>query len=305
MALSFKSICRQIEKLHAGLAPQLKRAARHAIDNPDDVALLSMRQFSAKADVHPSTMTRLVKALNLNGYDDFQEPFRSRLRTRPEAPYSQNAKYIQSRIKDHKTNSTEIMIHEMMDMEHSNLSAIVENIGHDILSQCANKIAGARHVYVGGVRSCYPVAFYFQYAYSMFKSNVSLIDGRGGTFADDLRDVEKGDVLLAISFSPYGRNMVHAVDYASKRGANIIAITDSTLSPILKEKNTTPLIVRTSSPSFFHSVVPAMSAVQALVLLLMANGGEGALKKLSESEAQLNTFEAYWSGKNGHAIKGY
>ncbi|MDH3335936.1 MAG: MurR/RpiR family transcriptional regulator [Rhodospirillaceae bacterium] len=297
MAPSFKSICRQIEKLHSGLAPQLKRAARHALDHPDDVALLSMRQLAIKADVHPSTMTRLVKALNLNGYDDFQEPFRTRLRTRPEALYSKNAKSIQSRSKNHGADGAAAMMGEMMDTEHSNLNAIAENIGHETLSQCANAMANARHVYVGGVRSCYPVAFYFQYACSMFKNNVSLIDGRGGTFADDLRGVEKGDVLLAISFTPYGRNMVHAVDYASGRGAHIIAITDSILSPILKAKNTTPLIVQTSSPSFFHSVVPAMSVVQTLVLFLMANGGENALKKLSESEAQLNTFEAYWPNR--------
>jgi len=54
------------------------------------------------------------------------------------------------------------------------------------------------------------------------------------------------------------------------------------------------LLVRTSSPSMFHSVVPAMSVAQALILLMMAEGGEKALSELTETESLLSEFEAYW-----------
>lgn len=290
MGLNFQVLCQQIENAYAGLSPQLKQAARHALDHPDDIALLSMRQFAAKADVHPSTMVRLVKVLGISGYPAFQEPFQSRLRTRPEEHYSKSARSIQA----HASRSADAMLSEMLDMEHANLDSIADSVGFDALNTCADMIAKARHVYVGGVRSCYPAAFYFQYACRMFEDNVSLLDGRGGTFADDLRGAGQDDVLLAISFAPYGRNIVHAVEYASHRGAQVIALTDSPVSPLLKTRDAVPLIVRTSSPSFFHSVVPAMSVVQALVLLLMAQGGEQALAELSESENQLSAFGAYW-----------
>lgn len=289
--MDFHVIRQQIERVYPDLSPRLKSAARHALDHPDDIALLSMRQFAAKADVHPSTMVRLAKVLEFDGYEAFRKPFQSRLRTGPEAPYSRSARSIQAR----GPGNARAMFDEMMRMEHANLDSVAETLGYDALAHCAEAIARARHVYVGGIRSCYPVAFHFHYACRMFEDKISLLDGRGGTFADGLRGVGKGDILLAISFAPYSRNIVHAVGYASDRGASVIALTDSALSPLLKGKKTTPLILRTSSPSFFHSIVPVISVVQALSLLLVANGGKQALGRLSESEAQLSAFDAYWS----------
>jgi len=283
-------LCQHIEDVYAGLSPQLKQAARHALDHPDDIALLSMRQFAAKADVHPSTMVRLAKVLGLDGYTAFQDPFQTRLRTRPEEHYTSNARSLQARA----SGSMDAMLSEMLAMEHANLDSIANDVGFDVLSKCADKIKQARHIYVGGVRSCYPAAFYFQYACRMFENNVTLLDGRGGTFADDLRGAGEDDVLIAISFAPYSRAIVRSVEYASSHGAHVIAVTDSALSPVLKADGTIPIVVRTSSPSFFHSVIPAMSVMQALVLLLLADGGEDALAELSESETQLSTFGAYW-----------
>ena len=299
MGLNFQLVSQQIEDAYAGLSPQLKQAARYALDHPDDIALLSMRQSAANADVHPSTMVRLVKVLGIDGFANFQEAFRSRLRTGPAGTYSNSARSIQAR----GPNSQHVMLTEMMSMEHANLDSISEALGYDALLQCADLIAGARRVYVGGVRSCYPAAFYFKYACRLFEGNVSLLDGHGGTFADGLRGVGEGDVLLAISFAPYSRNVVRAVDYASDRGARIIALTDSTLSTLLSAENAVPLIIRTSSPSLFPSMVPAMSVVQALVLLLVANGGEDALGKVSESEQQLGAFDTYWSDDDRRTMR--
>ena len=124
--------------------------------------------------------------------------------------------------------------------------------------------------------------------------NVDLVDGIGGTFADQLRGVGKGDVVLAVSFAPYSRNTVRAVDYAVKQGAKIIAITDSALSPIARHPGGISLVVRNDSPSFFYSVVPAMAVAEILVMLMAADGGEGALKALEDSADQLNGFDAYW-----------
>jgi len=288
--LDFRVLCQHIENAYAGLSPQLKRAARHALDHPDDIALLSMRQFAAKADVHPSTMVRLAKVLGMDGYTAFQVPFQARLRTRPEEHYSQNARSLQARA----SRSMDAMLSEMLAMEHANLDSIANDVGFDVLCECVAQIKQARHIFVGGVRSCYPAAFYFQYACRMFENNVTLLDGRGGTFADDLRAVSEDDVLIAISFSPYSRAVVRAVEYASDRGAKVIALTDSSVSPLLKMDGVVPLVVRTSSPSFFNSVVPAMSVMQALALLMLADGGEDALAQLSNSETQLSAFGAYW-----------
>src|SRR5690606_15897124 len=59
-------ITRSVETLPG----QLGVAARYVLQNPGDVALLSMREQARRAGVQPWTMTRLAKRLGLDGYEE-------------------------------------------------------------------------------------------------------------------------------------------------------------------------------------------------------------------------------------------
>ena len=287
--MEYQELSQRVEDAFEGMSAQLKRAARYVLDHPDDVALLSMRQFATQADVHPSTMMRLVKELGLDGYAEFQAPHRHRLRTRPEENFSGDARSIQKR----GSSSREVLLDDLLDTERANLLDLQEKVGYSLLIECADQIRSARRVFVCGARSSYPAAFYFHYAYRMFNDNIRLLDGHGDTSADNLRGIGPDDVLLAISVSPYSRMTQNAVNYASSQGASVIAMTDSPVSPMVKEHKTKAIILSTKSPSLFRSVVPAMTAVQALLLLLLGEGGEDAIHELSATEAQLKAFGVY------------
>lgn len=286
----------KIERAFARLSPQLRQAARHVIDHPDDVALYSMRQLSAQANVHPSTMVRLARELGFDGHAEFQEPFQERLRSRPKVSYTGSARTLQARGGNGHAHD---LIAEMIRADRQSLDSIIKEVGVEAIIQAADILCAARKIVFVGVRSLYPVAFYMHYATRMFSDNVDLVDGIGGTFADQLRGVGEGDVVLAISFSPYSRNTVRAVDYAVKHGAKVIAITDSAVSPIARHPGATALVVRNDSPSFFYSVVPAMAVAEILVMMMAAHGGERALKALEESAEQLNGFDQYWVERTG------
>lgn len=293
--MNFEDTITRIEGAFPGLSPQLKQAARYVIDHPDDVALYSMRQLAAQADVHPSTMVRFARELGFEGHAQFQEPFQERLRSKPKVSYVGGARDLQERSGD----GNEIaLLTEMFETERRAFKALVDDATPSLISEAAKLLCGARNVFVVGVRSMYPVAFYFHYACRMFTNKVHLVGGHGGTFADQLRGVGKGDVVLAISFTPYSRNSVRAVDYAQNHGARIVAITDSAVSPIARGKDTLALVVSNESPSLFHSIVPAMGVIESLVMLMIAHGGATALEALENSEEQLNGFDAYWLEKS-------
>ena len=290
----FAAVKQRLEQAFPGLSPQLRRAARFVLDRPDDVALHSMRQLASIAGVHPSTMVRLARAMDFPGYVNFREPFRQRLRG-DGAGYVDRARHLQARGRDADAAA---LIGDMLAADLGNLRQSFADIGVDLLSECVAGLAAARRVYVVGLRSCYPAAFFFHYGWRMFEGKTVLLDGRGGTFADELRAIGEGDAMLAISFRPYTREVVRAVSHAKDRGARILAITDSTVSPLARRADW-PLIVSTDSPSFFHSVVPALAVVQALIALLAARGGGAALDSLAESVDQLDSFRAYWDAPRG------
>jgi len=293
--MNFAETIARIEGAFARLSPQLKQAARYVIDHPDDVALYSMRQLAAHADVHPSTMVRLAREMGFDGHAQFQEPFQERLRSKPKISYVGGARDLQARGGSGNTSS---LVAEMFQLECHAFKALSQGHNPDDIAKAADILCGARNIFAVGVRSMYPVAFYFHYACRMFTDNVHLVGGHGGTFADQLRGVRAGDVVLATSFSPYTRNTVRAVDYALDHGARIVAVTDSSVSPITRGKDTVTLIVGKESPSLFHSIVPAMAVIEALVMLMIARGGSGAIEALEDSEEQLNGFDAYWLEKS-------
>ena len=95
---------------------------------------------------------------------------------------------------------------------------------------------------------------------------IVLVDGLGATGVDSLRTITKADVLLAITVDPYVRGTVETARYAKSRGARIVAITDSDLSPLAAFADQT-VLVRTETPSFFHTMAPAFAAMECLAAL--------------------------------------
>jgi DNA-binding MurR/RpiR family transcriptional regulator len=159
-------------------------------------------------------------------------------------------------------------------------------------SRSAEALAGSRRVFIVGLRSCFPIAFSFHYAYRMFRDDVRLLDGRGGTFSDGLRNIESGDALFAVSVEPYTAETVHAVEHAKQRGATVVALTDTLVSPLATNADHV-LLARFDGPSFFGSFAAALAVTEALIVVLVANAGEDALQAIEESERQLKAFAAY------------
>jgi DNA-binding MurR/RpiR family transcriptional regulator len=269
------------------LSPQLQLAARHVLDRPDDVALMSMRGLAANAGVHPTTMVRLARRFDFQSFNDFRRLFQKRLRGHP-SDYARRARDLQKHA-----GGAQDLVAAVMEKGLANLRQSFEVNGAERFQRAVENIIAGRRVYMAGLRSCYPVAFYFHYIYRVFRDNGVLLHGQGGTFSDELRNFTAADVVVAISFEPYSKETVAAVEFARARGGSAVALTDSLISPLARSADSV-LLIENESPSFFHSVAPAMSAVEALVALMVADGGPAALKAIGDSETQLNQFDAYW-----------
>ena len=179
-----------------------------------------------------------------------------------------------------------------MALGRGNIEQTFADTSPEQLSQLADELESARRVFIVGLRKCFPIAFYLQYACRMFHDDVVLLSGWAGTLVDELRDLGRDDVLIAISFDPYTRETVHAARYAASTGARLVAITDSQLSP-LAESAAHAFVVTNSSTSFFRSLVAAMALAEAIVAFLLARGGDKAITTLADMEDHLDLFETY------------
>lgn len=287
--MDYSGLAKNIADKFPQLSPQLQLAARHVLDRPDDVALMSMRGLAANAGVHPSTMVRLARALTFSSYNDFRATFQHRLRSHP-SDFTGRAQELQARV----GGQSATVVGDVLDAAVGNLGESFGANATDRFVSCAEAIAGGQQLFVAGQRSCFSVAHYFHYVYSMFRTNSLLLDGHGGTFADRMRGFGKGDVLFAISFEPYSQQTVQAVEYAMDIGGDAVVLTDSMVSPLVS-KAEHALIIKNESPSFFQSVASAMAAVEALIALMVLGDGKAALSAIEHSEEQLQRFDAYWN----------
>jgi DNA-binding MurR/RpiR family transcriptional regulator len=275
------------------LSPQLRLAARFAIDNPDEIAVNSMRNVAAKAGVRPSTMLRLARQLGFAGYDELRDLFRERVKAGAGSTWSGRARDLRKRG---PSSSGHALIDRLIADEHDNLQKTFDAETAKSLRQACQIIRSSRLVYVLGLRSLFPVAFYFHYVCRMFMGKTVLLTGTGGTFADDLRRVEKADTVVAFSYHPYARDSVKAVTFAQKKGAKIIAVTDSRVSPIITPAKV-GIVVSNTTPSLFPTILPAFAVAQALAALLIQESGEETMANLARTESQLAAFGVYFDSE--------
>jgi DNA-binding MurR/RpiR family transcriptional regulator len=273
------------------LSPQLRNAVRYLLDHRDDVALLSMREIAQAAGLPSVTFVRLSRALGFADYSDLRCLFQKRLRDGKQVKrYSRKARDLQ--VRGDETGTLELL-KDLFSAEMDNIELTFEKNHPDTLIKTVELIESAKRVCVLGQRSCFPIGFFFNYVYRLFRGNSVLLQNQGGTIIDEFRGVGRGDVLIAISLAPYTSEVVHAVQFAGEAGARIVAITDDRLSPIARAADET-LLVAAGTPSFFHSIASMVTLVQALLALLVSRGGRQALDAIEFSEKQLERFKAYW-----------
>jgi DNA-binding MurR/RpiR family transcriptional regulator len=112
----------------------------------------------------------------------------------------------------------------------------------------------------------------------------------GGTevAAGRLMDIEKGDVLVVISFPRYAADALRLSNYARSRGAVIVAITDSPASPFASQAQHT-LLAPASHPVLSSSLTAAVVLIEALAAALMVSNRNN-VKQAAKLTDAISTF---------------
>jgi DNA-binding MurR/RpiR family transcriptional regulator len=280
MADSFSVLVDRIRARFVDLSPQQRVAAAFVLKRPEEVAIVSMRTLAANAGVQPVTFVRLARTLGFSAWEDFKEPFVERMRAAP-AFYSDRAKKL--------TDTAPVDLH----LSHiKTLQATQALNDAAAFTAAAEAFDTAKNVFVAGFRACFGPAHAFSYVYRLFRPDVVLLSGMGGSLEAEVRAVDEGDVVCVIGFRPYSRESVVVAEHAARRGATLIAITDSPLAPFAREAKIV-LTFSTEGPSLFPSLVSAWAIVEHLLDTLVARGGESVLDRLKSAEAQLQALGVF------------
>lgn len=281
-----------IQRRFESMTPKIQAAARHVLDAPKEIALQSMRTVASQAGLQPASMLRLARDLGFANYESFRAVYIDWLSNQDAGLASRAEQWRESARASGKPRDLEALL----GAELSNLGATLGEPNDKAFRQAERALSAARRVYVLGLRSMYPPAFLLHYVLSTLRDGVTLLSGPGGTFADELRRIQTRDVLVVFSAFPYAEQTLETLAYARQRGANIVAVTDSAVSPVALAANVT-ILAPNSGQLMFPSIVPAVEVAQALGHLMIAQGGKSTLAEIANSEEQLKQFKVYRSRK--------
>jgi DNA-binding MurR/RpiR family transcriptional regulator len=276
-----------VERFEA-MPPQLQIAARFVLDHPQDVALMSMREQAHQAGVSHTTMMRLARWLGLDRYEDMRSLYAKAMR----APGFSAGGSIGL---DRRANGDGG--HAIAGVVADTLAAQIASLGEygtaTQLIAAAEVLAGCRSLFSLGFRSEHSVAHHFSCTMSQLGKRAVLLDAAGGLGIDLLRGAGPADAVLAVSVAPYCRMTIETARQATRQGVAVVAITDSSVSPLARMANES-VLVTSGSQSFFRSMAPALAAAEILAALIAAKSGASTDQNAKDVERELEALDVFW-----------
>ncbi|WP_228550691.1 MurR/RpiR family transcriptional regulator [Endozoicomonas sp. OPT23] len=262
----FNKLKAEIADQFPQLSKRLKQVAEFALSNPNDMALETIAIIARKAEVQPSTLIRFAKFFGYDGFTEMQRIFKGRLASQSD---------YKARIKafaPEGENPTGLY-DDFFEGSISSLEELRNQLDPETLNQAIEQLKNADTVYLAGYRRAFPVAAYFQYAFSHLDKKVVLLHGLGGMLEEQARVMSQSDVLLAISFREHSEEVISLVKSAGEKEVPVIAVTDSGLGPIAS-KASICLEVKDAKVQGFRS----LSATMCLALILVVGLGKESLE---------------------------
>jgi DNA-binding MurR/RpiR family transcriptional regulator len=108
--------------------------------------------------------------------------------------------------------------------------------------------------------------------------------------------ITKDDVLIAISFPRYSSRTKLAAEFAKKKGASVIAITDSDSSPIASYADS-KLYAKSDMASFVDSLVAPLSIINALIAAIGRKKKDTIKETFDDLEKIWEEYDVYERGR--------
>ena len=262
-----------------GFSKGQKQIARFILEHYDKAAFTTASRLGVTVGVSESTVVRFATELGYDGYPHLQRALQEMIRNKLTSV--QRMEVAGDRMGGRDVLQT--VLHADTDM----IRVTLDEIDRDAFQGAVDALMGAKRIYILGVRSSSALASFLGFYFNLLFENVTLVHTNSVSeiFEQVLR-VGPGDVLFGISFPRYSKRTLSAMKYARDRGARVIALTDSQLSPLARVADHV-LLARSDMASFVDSLVAPLSVINALIVAV-------GMSRRDEIEQTFNKLERIW-----------
>jgi DNA-binding MurR/RpiR family transcriptional regulator len=259
---NYEGIVNQITLEYPGLSPGYQTIARFFTQNPNVIALESINSIAAKCEVHPSSLVRFAQNLGYSGFKELQAVFQTRLATA--APgFRERINALEAELSRNVSKGNLGFLKSLVVRDIAALQGLLESVSEDSLATAAKLLVEADTIFVAGQLRSEPMAHLARYLLTMLRRKVVLLDPAGGLAQEMAMTMGNRDVLLAISFRHYAKEVVAITEVAFANRTPIISVTDGQLSPLAKNARVM-FVVPEEEYSFSRSLAAPACIIQCL-----------------------------------------
>ena len=267
-------LSRRIADFASQLTAAERRAAEAVMSNPQLVAFGTVAELAAKAGTSGATVVRLAAKLGLDGFTELQGEVQKDLgrRLRPAA----------ERIRQPLPTD---VVGRTAAVELDNVQATLDAVDRADFKRCVELLSSVSHnVYVLSGEASRGVAIQLLTELSMLRGGVTHLDGSEVNVLRSLALAKVEDVCLVIDLRRYERWVVEATRLARDRGLQLVALTDSPLSPLAQASDVS-FVVNASGAGPFDSHVGTLALLNAIVTGVADRRRDSATDRLDQLEA--------------------
>lgn len=259
-----------------GLSKGHKRIACYILDNYDKAAFMTASRLGQTIHLSESTVVRFAAEMGYDGYPEMQKALQEIIR-------GKLTSVQRMQVSQNQMAGTDIL-GSVMQRDMDSIHNAIDEADRAEFQRVVDKLLHAGHIYILGVRSSSFLAGYLNfYFHLLFKNVIYVQNSAAGEIYEQIIHIGPGDVMVGISFPRYSKMVVNAVNMAHDRGADVIAITDSQVSPLYAVSSAS-LLVRCDAISFVDSMAAPLSLLNALILAVGQRMPEEAARVFSEME---------------------
>ena len=261
--------------------------ARYITEHYDKAAFMTASRLGATVGVSESTVVRFATELGYEGYPHLQKTLQEMIRNRLTAV--QRMEVTNDRMGNRDVLQT------VLSADVEKIRMTLDEMDRDAFHDAVESISKARRIYILGVKYLHlRWQIFLRFYFSLIFDNVQLVyTNTVSEIFEQILRIGKEDVLIGISFPRYSKRTLSAMKYSKDQGANVIALTDSMLSPLTRYADHV-LIAKSDMASFVDSLVAPLSVINALIVAVGMNRQqeiEGTFVKLESIWDEYQVYE--------------
>ena len=218
-----QEILQRLELSYNHLSAGQKKVAKLFFEEPSLIAFSSALEIGRHVNVSESTVIRLTQKIGYKGYTEVQDIIQRNLA---------EERLLNLHKGNQRVSEDQSFLHNLLDADIANISKLKDTLKEETLIQVVDHISNARKIFVTSNLFSFGLGHLFTQWLNMVLDNTETLMRGDVQYYQQLSKLGEEDIVIALAFPRYTKNIIETVKTSKKQGATVIAITDTADSPV-------------------------------------------------------------------------